>query len=51
MRLRESYYIAQHRSGFMRVDILRGKGVLLSVFQYTGNGSGGLSYSRWLELR
>lgn len=51
VRLRESYYIAQHRSGFMRVDILRGKGVLLSVFQYTGNGSGGLSYSRWLELR
>lgn len=51
VRLRESYYVAQHRSGFMRLDILRGKGVLLSVFQYRSNGSGGLSYSRWLELR
>ena len=51
VRLRESYYVAQHRSGFMRLDILRGKGVLLSVFQYRANGSGGLSYSHWLELR
>ncbi|HUE76894.1 MAG TPA: hypothetical protein VMM83_03055 [Longimicrobiales bacterium] len=51
VRLRESYYVSQHRSGFMRVDILRGRGVLLRVYRYTGGGEGGLSYSRWLEPR
>ena len=51
VRLRESYYVSQHRSGFMRLDILKGKGVLLSVFHYTGDRVGGLSYERWLELR
>lgn len=51
VRLRESYYVSQHRSGFMRLDIMRGKGVLLRVFRYTGTGRGGLSYSRWLEAR
>ena len=50
VRLRESYFIAPHRSGFMRMDIMRNKGVLLTVFQY-GGGTGGLSYSRWLEPR
>jgi len=50
VRLRESYFIAPHRSGFMRLDIMRNKGVLLTVFQY-GGGTGGLSYSKWLELR
>lgn len=48
--LRESYYVSQHRSGFMRVDIMRGKGVLLSVFEYTG-GTRGLPFSRWLEAK
>ena len=51
VRLRESYFIAPHRSGFMRVDIMRNKGVLLTVFQYASTASGGLSYSKWLELR
>jgi hypothetical protein len=50
VRLRESYFIAPHRSGFMRLDIMRNKGVLLTVFQY-GGATGGLSYSKWLELR
>lgn len=49
--MRESYHVAQRRSGFMRLDILRGKGVLLRVFHYSGSGAGGLSYSRWLEER
>jgi hypothetical protein len=35
----------------MRVDILRGQGVLLRVYQYDSRGSGGLAYSRWLERR
>ena len=51
VKLRESYYDTQHRAGFMRVDILKGKGVLLRVFRYPATGSGALAYSRWLELR
>jgi hypothetical protein len=51
VRLRESYFVSQHRSGFMRIDILRQKGVLLRIFHYTSAGTGGLVYSRWLELR
>lgn len=51
VRLRESYYVSQHRTGFMRLDIMRGKGVLLRVYRYTSSGTGGLSYSRWLEAR
>ena len=49
--LRESYYVSQHRTGFMRVDILRNKGVILSVFDYTGSGAAGAPFSRWLEER
>ena len=49
--MRESYHVVQRRSGFMRVDILRNKGVLLRVFNYSDGGVGGLAYSRWLELR
>jgi hypothetical protein len=49
--LRESYYVSQHMSGFMRLDIMRGKGVFLRVYHYRGDGSGGLAYSRWLEPR
>lgn len=52
VRLRESYYVSQHHAGFMRVDIMKGKGVLLRVFRYPGTAhSGALAYSRWLELR
>ncbi|MGK2961152.1 MAG: hypothetical protein ACSLFK_03275 [Gemmatimonadaceae bacterium] len=47
--LRESYYVAQHRTGFMRLDIMRDKGVFLRVYTYTGEGRGGVSYSHWLE--
>jgi hypothetical protein len=49
--LRESYYVSQHRTGFMRVDILRNKGVLLSVFDYSSSGAGGAPFSRWLEAK
>ncbi len=49
--MRESYYVSQHRTGFMRVDILKDKGVLLSVFDYSGAGVPGASFSRWLEVR
>jgi hypothetical protein len=51
VRMRESYYVTQHRAGFMRVDILRGKGVLLRVFRYPAGAHGALAYTRWLELR
>jgi hypothetical protein len=51
VRLRESYFVSQHRGGFMRLDIMRGGGVLLRVFDYTSRGDGGLVYSRWLEPR
>jgi hypothetical protein len=49
--LRESYYVSQHRTGFMRIDILRNKGVMLSVFDYSGSGVRGAPFSRWLEVR
>jgi hypothetical protein len=51
VRLRESYYVSQNRNGFMRIDILRGGGVMLRVYRFQRNGTGGLSYSRWLEPR
>jgi hypothetical protein len=51
VRLRESYYVVQHRSGFMRLDIMRNRGVLLRVYQYNSRGAGGLAYSQWLEPR
>lgn len=51
VRLRESYYVSQHRAGFMRVDIMKGKGVLLRVFRYPAGPRGALTYSRWLEVR
>jgi hypothetical protein len=49
VRLRESHFTSQHRSGFMRLDIMKGKGVLLSVYQYDRKGHGGLAHTRWLE--
>ncbi|MEP6551436.1 MAG: hypothetical protein ABJB95_09640, partial [Gemmatimonadales bacterium] len=51
VRLRESYYASQHHAGFMRIDVMRGKGVLLRVFRYPAGRTGGLAYTRWLELR
>ncbi|HVF40355.1 MAG TPA: hypothetical protein VM939_10675 [Gemmatimonadaceae bacterium] len=50
VRLRESYYVSQYRSGFMRLDIMKNKGVLLSVYQFGGTGRSP-AYQRWLELR
>lgn len=49
--LRESYYVSQHRTGFMRIDVLRDKGVLFSAFDYTSDGQPGRPFSRWLEAR
>jgi hypothetical protein len=51
VRMRESYYVSQHRAGFMRVDIMKRKGVLLRVFRYPARNGSALSYSRWLEAR
>lgn len=51
VRLRESHYTSPHRSGFMRLDIMRERGVLLRVYRYTSSGTGGIAYSRWLEPR
>lgn len=51
VRLRESYYVTKYHAGFMRVDIMKGKGVLLRVFRYPTPSTGALSYSRWLEPR
>jgi hypothetical protein len=49
--LRESYYVSQHRVGFMRVEILRNKGVVLRVFDFSGAGVPGRSFARWLETK
>lgn len=49
--LRESYYVSQHRSGFMRVDVLKNKGVVLNVYDYTGGGGRGAPFARWLETK
>ena len=38
-------------TGTHRVDILKGKGVLLRVYRYPGTKHGALAYTRWLELR
>jgi hypothetical protein len=51
VRMRESLYTSQHRSGFMRLDILRAGGVLLRVYHFQRDGTGGLAYTRWLEAR
>lgn len=47
--LRESLYTSPHRTGFMRVDILTGRGVFLRVYRYSSSGSGGLAWWGWLE--
>jgi hypothetical protein len=49
VRLRESLFTSQHRVGFMRIDVMRTKGVLLSVYQWDSRGQGGLAYTYWLE--
>lgn len=49
--LRESYYTSQHRPGFMRLDIMKGKGALLTSYEFVGSGARAYPYSKWLELR
>src|SRR5262249_39815345 len=49
VRLRESLYPSPHRNRFMRLDIMRGGGVLLRVFRCTAAGSGAVAYSHWLQ--
>jgi hypothetical protein len=49
VRMRESLYHSPHRNGFMRLDVMRNKGVLLRVFRYSSSGTGGIAYSQWLE--
>jgi hypothetical protein len=49
VRLRESRFTSQHRSGFMRIDVMRPKGVLLSVYQWDRRSQGGLVFTYWLE--
>jgi hypothetical protein len=51
VRMRESYYVTQHRAGFMRIDILKGKGVLLRVYRYPAGSRGALAYTHWLEVQ
>jgi len=51
VRLRESYYVSQHRPGFMRIDIMKGKGALLRVFRYPPTHGRTMVYSSWLERR
>jgi len=47
--LRESVFVAQSRTGFMRLDVIRGGGVRLQVHVYDRAGRGGVAYTRWLE--
>ena len=51
VRLRQSYFTSQYRRGFMRVDIMKGRGVFLRVYDFDSKGAGGLAYARWLEAR
>jgi hypothetical protein len=43
--------VAQHRTGFMRLDVMRNKGVYLRVYEYRSDGTGGVTYDRWLEMK
>ncbi|HSJ25370.1 MAG TPA: metallophosphoesterase [Longimicrobiales bacterium] len=49
VHMRESYFSAHNRIGFIRLDIMRGGGALLSVHHFDREGNGGLAWSRWLE--
>lgn len=50
VRMRESYYVSQNRMGFMRLDVMKQGGVMLSVFHYSGDGVGERSYARWVVM-
>jgi hypothetical protein len=49
VRMRESYWVSQYRTGFMRIDVMRRSGVLLRVWDFDGSGRGGVAYTKWLE--
>ena len=49
-RLRESLYVGQATSGFMRLDFVPGDSVLLRVYRYDSNVHGEV-YSHWLRGR
>jgi hypothetical protein len=51
VRMRETHFVSQHRVGFMRLDIMRRGGVLLTVYDFDRSGRGGAAYARWLENR
>ena len=49
-RLRESLYVGQATSGFMRLDFAAGDSVLLRVYRYDGRVQGEV-FSQWLRGR
>jgi hypothetical protein len=49
-RLRQSLYVGQATSGFMRLDFAAGDSVLLRVYRYDGSVHGEV-YSQWLKDR
>ena len=49
-RLRQSLYVGQATSGFMRLDFVPGDSVLLRVYRYDSHVEGEV-YSRWLRDR
>ena len=49
-RLRQSLYVGQATSGFMRLDFVAGDSALLRVYRYDGYVHGEV-YSRWLRER
>jgi hypothetical protein len=49
-RLRQSLYVGQATSGFMRLDFVARDSVLLRVYRYDGHVSGEV-FSHWLHDR
>jgi hypothetical protein len=49
-RLRQSLYVGQATSGFMRLDFVAGDSVLLRVYRYDSHVQGEV-YSQWLRAR
>ena len=49
-RLRQSVYVGQATSGFMRLDFAAGDSVLLRVYRYDAHVQGEV-YSHWLRDR
>ena len=49
-RLRQSLYVGQATSGFMRLDFVRGDSALLRVYRYDDHVQGEV-YARWLKDR